>query len=174
MNVSAASRQRSHTHTLLSHTSHAWGGGRSDIPDGMPQGTPEGVPAYRRPIGRRHSGAAGSGGASTWGPVFGDADGRPWLSARSGGVRCRQSAARHVVPAIAGTVWCRLVRCRRSAARFFGGTIYGRAGSLPARRWPGRGMRRRRGFPAAARHGAGRSPGTGLRRSPEASRGGAA
>ena len=34
------------------------GGGRSGIPNGMPQGTPMNALAYRRPIGRRHSGAA--------------------------------------------------------------------------------------------------------------------
>ena len=54
---------------------------RGDIPNGMPQGTPEGVPAGT--AGRSAGGipAPPTGGASTGGPVFGDADGRPWLSA---------------------------------------------------------------------------------------------
>ena len=57
--------------------------------------------AFRRRLNR---------GAGFWG--------RRWASFASRPVRCRQLTARYVVPAIAGTAWCRLVRCRQSAARF--------------------------------------------------------
>ena len=95
--------------TLLSRTSHAWGG-RGGIPDGMPQGTPTGVPAYRRPIGRRHSGAADRRrpnlGAGFWG--------RRWASFASrpigrGGFRRRlgfppANWSAGMMPPIGGTV----------------------------------------------------------------------
>ena len=59
---------------------------------------------------RRRQPAPPQPGAGFWG--------RRWASFASRPVRCRQLTARYVVPAIAGTAWCRLVRCRQSAARF--------------------------------------------------------
>ena len=110
----------------------ASGGGRGGIPAGMPQGTPGGVPAYRQPTGRRHFSAAGSGGipapptgaASTWGPVFGDADGRPWLSAPW------RFPAAGAVPAFAGMVWCRLLAACAAGPIGPAGTV---PGNCPAR-----------------------------------------
>ena len=97
----------------------ASGGGRGGIPNGMPQGTPGGVPAGT--AGQPAGGipAPPTGGASTGGPVFGDADGRPLRSARSGGTVYGADNSRHgMVPTIVGTI---------------------SGGGLPARRWPGRG-----------------------------------
>ena len=39
-------------------------------------------------------------------------------------------------------VWCRLIRCRQLTARFFGGTVYGRAGHEPPPGIPGGGVLR--------------------------------
>ena len=86
--------------------------------------------------------------------------------------RCHAAYRQHgMMPAFAGMMSCRQLTALYLAAGFGGGKAVpggcparrrgrssaarpiGRAGSLPARRWPGRGMRRRRVFPAAAGDG---------------------
>ena len=93
-------------------------GGSGGIPNGMPQGTPMGVLAYRRPIGRRHFGAAGRrrpgmGGGAVCGRLLASFAFRPvgrrgiWSGGNGASYR------RHgMVPAMAGTV--------------YGGTVGGR------------------------------------------------
>ena len=100
------------------------GGGRSGIPNGMPQGTPMNALAYRRPIGRRHSGAANRRrpgmGAGFWGRRWASLAFRP---IGRHGMWCRLLAARGMVPAIAGPV------CGAAwyGAALLGGTVCGAA-----------------------------------------------
>ena len=114
MRVQRAGVQRVSVIRRLRRQDGGGAGGRSGIPNGMPQGTPMNALAYRRPIGRRHSGAANRRRPGMGGRFLGTPMGvlgfPPYW------------AARYVVPPIGGTgygacncrpgMWCRLVRCR--------------------------------------------------------------
>ena len=118
-------------------------GGAAASPTGCRKGhlraslqEPPDLAAFRRrqPAAPRHGG-----------PIFGDADGRPWLSAPwrfLAAVWYGAADRRHgTVPPIGGTVYRRR-RIRQLAARFFGGTVYGRAGHEPPPGIPGGGVLR--------------------------------
>ena len=125
----------------------------------------------RRPIGRRHFSAAGSGGipappigaASTGGPVFGDADGRPLRTALLGGTVCGAADRRHGVRCLLLEALCTAAGNPRRrhgppAAIAAGGTVHdacnGRHGMALAMASTAYGARRNSA--ADRRHGFGR------------------
>ena len=169
LNVSAASRRRSHTHTLFSRTLFSRTlrtlGGAWRHPQRDAAGDANGHPCRdRRPIGRRHFSAAGSGGIPAppnrghgmVPPIGGTVYRRRRIRRRQkrggGVVPARQPPGRWLVrpercPAKAGHgVRCRLIRCRQLAARYvvppdtvpsIDGTVLWRHGSWRHGMWPG-------------------------------------